>query len=807
MLSHRPPRPRSGWPLLGFFGSLLFTASALAEAPALLPPEGSSPGPAAPAARDGARAAAPPPPAWALPDVDEPLPGGPAAFPGVRPFAPVGLAGGEEGPSPLLEEFDLNVADVVFSAARKVQYRYDAPAAVHVITDKEIAALGVRSLADVLRLVPGMEVRSWMSGYHNAMVRGMIGSEVVSTRLLWLEEGVSINDVRDGGVWLDETFPLELIKRIEVILGPGSALYGTNAFQGVVNIYYKDAASVPPQGEYKLSYGSFARKALSATYGRQGEGVAVLVHASGGTTDGPGLIADYLAERVAQQQSYAQGLACAEPLATRDRVCQQQGAASAACLTAQAEVSSCEAVGAEEGEVSSQRQWVNLRLRTRLDPLTLSLGFKHVAANFDGALFFPNNLYTFGHQEVFGHALVDRNVLPQLNVKVIGSYHYFKNMFENYSDFQISEFAEGQPLADPVIRAAFPADMADKIDYDIDQYKLTLTTQAQYDMFPDAQWGANELIAGAGFRYEGIDSPEFMVGRREQSFNNWSVYLQDELRLLGDRLFVTLGGRVDTHNEYDPVVSYRGAVLVKPRPSLRLRASAGTAFKEPAMWQLYIDHIDAQGNPQLTPERLVNVEGGVSWQAFDPLELRLDGFSTWMKDIIDNQFDASLAIEELAAVGHPHFGMFHPSQRKATARLSGLEASARFRLAETWNAGLAYSYLLTDDGSGAELAYDSPHKATFFAIRRYPQGLASVKVHFVGRSLDYGSTPALEVPAYWLFQLRSQTELGAGLALGVSASFVVSEGLGTTTGHLAYDEMLSAPVPRYVLAVDLAYPF
>lgn len=224
------------------------------------------------------------------------------------------------------------------------------------------------------------------------------------------------------------------------------------------------------------------------------------------------------------------------------------------------------------------------------------------------------------------------------------------------------------------------------------------------------------------------------------------------------------------------------------------------------MWQLYIDHIDAQGNPDLTPERLVNVEGGVSWQVIEELELRLDGFATWMRDIIDNQFDSDLAIPVLNSLGHPHFGKFHPTQRKAAAFLGGFETSARLVVDDSWSAGASYSFLHTDDGQGRPLPYDYPHRISAFVIRGQRHCRGSLKVHWVDSTTDTGGPVPVTVPDYWLIQARGQIDLLAGIALGVDASLVLSEGIHNTDRHLAYDEMSSVPVPRYVLSVDLAYP-
>ena len=126
--------------------------------------------------------------------------------------------------------WELNASDIVFSAAKKRQLISEAPSTIHVITDRDIAAHGWRNLAEILRHVPGVQTQTTHSQFQSVMIRGLVGTENNNSRILWLQNGVPMNDVRDSGIWLDETYPVEMIKRIEVVLGPGSALYGSVSY-------------------------------------------------------------------------------------------------------------------------------------------------------------------------------------------------------------------------------------------------------------------------------------------------------------------------------------------------------------------------------------------------------------------------------------------------------------------------------------------------------------------------------------------------------------------------------------------------
>ena len=113
-----------------------------------------------------------------------------------------------------------------------------APQAVTVITREQIEQSGATNLSEVLRFVPGINSRLTPMG-SQVGVRSY-GPTPFSERMLFLIDGTPYNSPDKGGYpghpAYEDFFPLEAIKRIEVIKGPGSSLYGYNAFFGVINI-------------------------------------------------------------------------------------------------------------------------------------------------------------------------------------------------------------------------------------------------------------------------------------------------------------------------------------------------------------------------------------------------------------------------------------------------------------------------------------------------------------------------------------------------------------------------------------------
>ncbi|HYL61013.1 MAG TPA: TonB-dependent receptor, partial [Candidatus Methylomirabilis sp.] len=130
--------------------------------------------------------------------------------------------------------------DTVYGASKFEQRTSQAPAYVTIITSDEIRKYGYRTLAEILRSVPGFIV-DYDRSYSYAALRGFSNPGDYSADILLLVDGHRINDnVYDSPMFGTEfMIDVGLIQRVEVIRGPASSLYGANAFFGVVNIITK----------------------------------------------------------------------------------------------------------------------------------------------------------------------------------------------------------------------------------------------------------------------------------------------------------------------------------------------------------------------------------------------------------------------------------------------------------------------------------------------------------------------------------------------------------------------------------------
>ncbi len=129
----------------------------------------------------------------------------------------------------------------VTGVSRKEQPVADVAVAVFVITHEAIRRSGMTAVPDLLRMAPGVEVVQINSNKWAVSIRGFNG--LFANKLLVLVDGRSVyNRLFSGVLWDAQDLMLDDIDRIEVIRGPGAAMWGANAVNGVINIITKTAA-------------------------------------------------------------------------------------------------------------------------------------------------------------------------------------------------------------------------------------------------------------------------------------------------------------------------------------------------------------------------------------------------------------------------------------------------------------------------------------------------------------------------------------------------------------------------------------
>ena len=142
---------------------------------------------------------------------------------------------------------DMSLDDIlnmeVTTASKSAEKLSDAPGVISVLSQDDLKRFGGTTLRDMLERVPGLA--SSGANYTNRTTIAPRGDQIKqnSSHVLILIDGRPIREVQEGGVSSDvlESFPVNIIERIEVIKGPGSVLYGSDAFSAVINIIPKSA--------------------------------------------------------------------------------------------------------------------------------------------------------------------------------------------------------------------------------------------------------------------------------------------------------------------------------------------------------------------------------------------------------------------------------------------------------------------------------------------------------------------------------------------------------------------------------------
>lgn len=169
----------------------------------------------------------------------------------------------------------------IITASRFPQKISEAPSSVSVITADDIARFGYRSLADILRSVRGVYVTDDRN-YSYVGTRGSGRPGDFNTRLLILVDGSRLNDMvyDQGAVGTEFPVDVSLIERVEFVPGPGSAVYGSSAFFGVVNVITKTGASHPGTSASAAVASAGTRSARVATGITRANGIDLLLGAS-----------------------------------------------------------------------------------------------------------------------------------------------------------------------------------------------------------------------------------------------------------------------------------------------------------------------------------------------------------------------------------------------------------------------------------------------------------------------------------------------------------------------------------------------
>src|SRR5438552_3327161 len=163
---------------------------------------------------------------------------------------------------------DLSIEELsnikITSVSRHAERLSDAPAAIFVITGEDIRRSGATRLSEALRLAPNLEVARTSASSYAISARGF--NNTIANKLLVLIDGrIVYTPLFSGVFWDAQDVMLEDVERIEVISGPGAALWGANAVNGVINVITRRASDT--QGAFAYAQSGNLERGYGARYG------------------------------------------------------------------------------------------------------------------------------------------------------------------------------------------------------------------------------------------------------------------------------------------------------------------------------------------------------------------------------------------------------------------------------------------------------------------------------------------------------------------------------------------------------------
>ncbi len=549
-----------------------------------------------------------------------------------------------------------------------------APGIVTVITDGEIKNSGYRTFAEILRMAPGFElIKTLPEGEEMVAVRGFWKALANNVRVMI--DGHFISNPNNGDAFLIfNDLPVENIKRIEIIRGPGSALYGENAFSAVINIITKGADDIDGV-RVSSGYGSFDTYEGNIVFGKRYGKVEI----SG--------IAHYV------QTNGFNGMVHRDVQSDLDDSLAPLGIPPAS---------------EAPGRIDNDEQIYDLNLKAVYNDIYFNGWYrnKRLASFYGSGLNLSDEMedevdYAFGeigYKKTFEEKFTLR---PRIYYDHFENYQFVETHPEgttlpfdadgdgSYEYFPDGLMAEGKGIL-RTVGTEIP------FDYELfDGNILTLGTEYriinQKHIFYKTNLDFETLAALDSME----DVPEKYHYHKDLTRRIWSVYLQDTWDIT-DTVNLTLGVRHDNYNDFGGTTNPRAGLTWAFTRNGALKLLYGEAFRAPNFLEIY-----SYGQwPDLDPETIRTYEAGVSYRFNRYITSSVNYFHNRIRDII--QFTGAGETGERTVLANA-----------GNARVQGIEWEARVDISKGNYIFMNYTFQHTEDDEGDDLPFVAKHKGNF----------------------------------------------------------------------------------------------
>ncbi len=561
---------------------------------------------------------------------------------------------------------------VVTIAALVEEKPEKASSNVSVITAEDINLMSPRDLMDIYDMIPGFDPSVFITGGQSAAIRGLLTTSMPQFKIM--VDGVHINNIDKGStIWLTPGLQLDNIKQIEIIRGPGSALYGENALSGAMNIITKGANDVDGL-QITGRAGSFKNKGGSFLLGEKLNKVDIFASFDYHDTDGA-------KEKIERDMLFGTPFTLAPGKTSYDKE-RYQGILKLSTKTLYFKVSyekltMAPIVGGVNYAITNDNT-----LET--DLLTTSFHYTY------GGVSCKSKTYINYIDE---HSSGDLAIFPPgytipFDLDGDGDIETFPNGARGQPGYKNSRLSIGNNftftgLTKNLILLGVSYEYARQYD---------ATSKTNFHPITGAQ--ASDGISQ-------VDFTDTLNWTKNEDRSIWSVFAQDKIELL-DNLSVTAGGRYDNYKDIESQFNPRVSIVWSLNDKLDIKGMAGSAFRVPNYNEMYARNNPSNiGDENLKSEKIKSYEMGGY--------LKLDDKSSYINtNFYHNQITNVITIAFNSGLG---LNQYSNSDSKQT--FFGMENELNMRLTDWAKGNLSYSYTYGEDSkTDLKISGISHHKIT-----------------------------------------------------------------------------------------------
>jgi len=473
-----------------------------------------------------------------------------------------------------VDPYELNLSELsklkITSVSKVTQKINEVPSTVFIITAKQIKENGYFTLEEALSELPGFQFRNIQGINSYVFQRGIPNQNNLTLVLI---DGVQVNELNSGGFYGGGQYNLTNIERIEVIYGPSSVAYGTNALTGIINIVTKSA--VEKKAEFSTLVGSYNTTKSDLNYCYANEEKTFGVLASG--------------------------------MVKKSDKANLKGQAGDNNWT--------DLMDNFENDYSFD-------LKVQLKDFVFGTNYMYKQASTATLMKSNNTEY--------------RDYGTSWNIQFINNYlKYNKKITEKLTYSSVLYYRNATVLGNTVYYVVDTAQIGyfrpnnltgfeNIVNYDFSQ-NFSITSGLIFEFERLSKIASNSFSSSPELKPPKPQKPEMANNHLT------SIFIEPRLTLLKS-FYLSGGVRFDQSSIYDQVLTPRAGLTYNFKAN-SLRFSFANAFRAPKPW----DYTDGLGNPSLMPEKMKSLETAFSFSVIDNLKIDLIGYKNNLENAITRE--------------------------------------------------------------------------------------------------------------------------------------------------------------------------